>query len=192
MAADPKRRQTPLGAVVPPVGGGRGAKRSAARLAAVQALYQIDLTNADPNAVVAEFREHRLGHADPTDEARPATEADAELFAKIVVGASSRRAELDGMIAPALAEGWTLVRIDMVLRAMLRAGAFELLALANVPARVVINEYVNVAHMFFAGKEPGFVNGVLDRLARRLRERELQERDGGDRQGTAGDGDQGA
>lgn len=150
---------------------GRGrAGRSAARLAAVQALYQIEVTGAAPNGVVDEFHDHRL---DPDTGAPPAGEIDDELFNTLVRGASSRREEIDALVAPALATGWTLPRLEIVLRSILRSACFELLALGEVPARTVINEYVNIAHMFFAGREPAFVNGILDRLARRLRPDEL-------------------
>ena len=158
-------------------------RRSAARLAAAQALYQIDLTGADPALVVVEFREHRLGQDPAGGGGAAKTEPDAAYFERLVRGVVERRAEIDAMLAPALAEGWTLARLEVVLRAALRLGAFELIALGDVPARVVINEYVNIAHMFFAGKEPGFINGVLDRLARRLRPSELEGAEAGSRIG---------
>ena len=157
--------------------GGPG-KRSLARLAAVQALYQIELGGETPDAVVAEFAAHRLGRE--IDGERYA-EADRAFFADLVKGCSERRGEIDGMLSAALPADWPLLRLENVLRAILRAGAFELLARGDVPARVVINEYVEVAHAFFSGKEPGMVNGVLDRLARSLRAEELagSGRDGG-------------
>lgn len=148
-------------------------RRGAARLAAVQALYQIELTGAAPDRVLREFVAHRIG-APPqatTDEA--IGETDRELFAAIVRGATERRAELDAMVGSALAAGWTLDRMDRVLRALLRAGAFELFARPETPARVAITEYVAVANAFYEGREPGFVNGVLDRLARVLRPEEM-------------------
>jgi len=144
-------------------------RRAAARLAAVQALYQIDLAGAPAAAVLREFVDHRLGGRSDTDR---------ELFVDIVEGASERGPALDELTAPLLAEGWTLGRLDRVLRAILRAGAFELEARADIPARVVINEYVDVAHAFFDGKEPSVVNGVLDRLARILRPLDLESRKG--------------
>lgn len=148
----------------------RRTRRSAARLAAVQALYQVDLTAAEPAAVIDEFRRHRL------EAGREAggPPADATFFAELVNGVAARRAEIDGMLAPLLAEGWTLERLETVLRATLRAGAFEMLARGDVPARVVIDEYVQVAHAFFSDREPAVVNGVLDRLARRLRPDEFE------------------
>lgn len=144
-------------------------RRTAARLAAVQALYQIDLTGTPVETVVAEFAHHRLGH-EADDE--HLGEVDTVLFADIVRGASKRRADLDPMIGAALAPDWPLERLETVLRAILRAGAYELLSRADVPAPVVISEYLDVAHAFFGDKEPGLVNGVLDRLARTLRSEE--------------------
>ena len=148
-------------------------RRGAARLAAVQALYQIELTGATPDRVLREFIAHRLGAAGNAAEEERLGEADGELFTAIVRGASEHRAELDGMVGASLAEGWTLARMDRVLRAILRAGAFELFARRETPARVAITEYLDVANAFYEGKEPGFVNGVLDRLARVLRPEEL-------------------
>ena len=157
--------------------GGPG-KRSLARLAAVQALYQIELGGEAPEAVVAEFAAHRLGREIDGDRY---AEADRAFFADLVSGCSERGGDIDGMLSAALPADWPLLRLESVLRAILRAGAFELLARADVPARVVINEYVEIAHAFFSGKEPGMVNGVLDRLARNLRAEELagSGRDGG-------------
>jgi N utilization substance protein B len=140
-------------------------RRARARLAAVQALYQVDLTAGDPATVIAEFRQHRID-----DNGK----ADGEFFATIVAGVSARREEIDALLTPLLAEGWALPRLERVLRAILRAGAFELLARGDVPARVVIDEYVNVARAFFSDKEPGVVNGILDRLARTLRADEFE------------------
>lgn len=134
------------------------AGRREARIAAVQALYQLDMNEPDPRQVVAEFVTHRL----------PET-ADRVLFGEIVTGVAERIVSIDEAIAGALVEGWSLDRLEMVLRAILRAGTFELSARADVPARVAITEYVDIAHAFFAGKEPGMVNGVLDKLARVLR-----------------------
>lgn len=160
------------------VSGRARASRSAARLAAVQALYQIDVTGEAANGVVAEFHHHRLGPDAAGDP--PAADVDDGLFNALVHGASSRRDEIDALVVPALATGWTLPRLEIVLRSILRAACFELLALSEVPARTVIDEYVNIAHMFFAGREPAFVNGILDRLARRLRPDELTPLRAGD------------
>jgi N utilization substance protein B len=163
----------------PPMADLRGAgKRGLARLAAVQALYQIELTSAEPGAVVSEFLAHRLGREIDGDQY---AEADRGFFAELVKGCSERREDVDGIVAAALPTDWPLVRLESVLRAILRAGTYELLARSDVPARVAINEYVEIAHAFFSGKEPGMVNGVLDRVARTLREAELSGtgRDGG-------------
>ena len=153
-------------------------KRGLARLAAVQALYQIELTSADPGAVVSEFLSHRLGREIDGDQY---AEADRGFFADLVRGCTERREDVDGIVAAALPPEWPLARLESVLRAILRAGAYELLARSDVPARVAINEYVEIAHAFFSGKEPGMVNGVLDRVARTVREAELPGtgRDGG-------------
>jgi transcription antitermination protein NusB len=144
-----------------------GSPRAAARIAAVQALYQIEMSGAPADEVIAEFRDHRLSGG----EQQPA--ADARLFASLTAAASVRRADIDRLISGALATGWSLERLDSVMRALLRAGVCELLEFADVPARVVIDQYVEVAHAFLAEKETGFVNGVLDRLARTLRPQEL-------------------
>jgi N utilization substance protein B len=141
-------------------------KRSLARLAAVQALYQIDLNDAPAETVIAELREHGA------DE-EGFGEADNALLGDIVRGVIANRDDLDGMLNEALAPDWHLPRLEAVLRAVLRGGAYELLARLEIPARVVLNEYVDIAHAFFAGKEPKLVNGVLDRVARRLRPDEL-------------------
>lgn len=148
-------------------------RRGAARLAAVQALYQIELTGASPDRVLREFVAHRIGAPPQAATDESTGETDRELFAAIVRGATERRAELDTMVGSALAAGWTLARMDRVLRALLRAGAFELFARPETPARVAIAEYVAVAKAFYEGREPGFVNGVLDRLARVLRPEEM-------------------
>ncbi len=158
-----------------PAGAG---KRGLARLAAVQALYQIELTGAEAGTVVSEFLAHRLGREIDGDQY---AEADRDFFADLVKGCSERSTDIDGIVAASLPPDWPLARLESVLRAILRAGTYELLARSDVPARVAINEYVEIAHAFFSGKEPGMVNGVLDRIARGLRETELPGagRDGG-------------
>ena len=166
--------------------GGAGRRRSVARLLAVQALYQIEINKVDASggaavdAVIAEFVKHRLGQE---IEGENYGEADRALFADIVRSASSRQGELDGMLSAALSEEWPLLRLETILRAILRAGAYELLGRSDVPPRVVISEYLDVAHAFFAGKEPGMVNGVLDRLARVLRQDDPDHGLGPDRGG---------
>jgi N utilization substance protein B len=149
--------------------------KGAARLAAVQALYQMELTGADASAVTDEFLRHRL---DGESEGERLVPADKTLFAELLRVAVSRQIDIDNLIHAALAEGWTLARLDSTLRALLRAAAAELIACTETPARVVISEYVDVAHAFFAGEEPAFVNGVLDSLARQLRPGELAPRSG--------------
>jgi transcription antitermination protein NusB len=161
--------------VARPAGGTR--RRSMARLAAVQALYQIDLSGARPQTVIAEFQRHRLGREIDGEQYG---EADPALFADIVTGTTERQADLDRAISAVLTPDWPLERLETVLRAILRAGAYELLARADVPARVAISEYLDIAHAFFAGKEPGLVNGVLDRLARVLRPADFAEGEDGD------------
>jgi transcription antitermination protein NusB len=145
-------------------------RRSVARLAAVQALYQIDLTAIPPEQVIAEFRSHRLESEGGKGAADPA------FFGELVAGVVARRAEIDAQLAPMLAEGWTVERLETVLRAILRAGAFEMLARGDVPAAVVIDEYVRVAHAFFSEREPAVVNGILDRFARSARADEFEGR----------------
>lgn len=150
---------------------GRSRRRSIARLAAVQALYQLELNReADPAAVVREFARHRLGHEIDGDRYG---EADPALFADIVCGAAAETEQLDATISTVLTEDWPLLRLDAVLRAILRAGAYELLHRHDIPPRVSISEYTTIAHAFFSGKEPGLANGVLDGIARRLRDTEM-------------------
>jgi len=144
--------------------------RSNARLAAVQALYQWEATGIRPEAVVKEFADHRLGEV--VDEiALPP--ADLKLFTTVVLGAAAHVAELDDMIAAVLTEDWTVERLEATLRAILRCGSFELAHREDVPPRVVIAEYVAVCDAFFAAKETGLVNGILDQLARQLRPAEM-------------------
>jgi len=140
--------------------------RSRARLAAVQALYQIDLNDTPVGDVIEELRERG-------DDEEGFGAADDWLLGDIVRGTVANRDDVDGLLEEMLAPDWSLARLEAVLRAVLRAGAYELLARLEIPARVVLNEYVDIAHAFFAGKEPGLVNGVLDRVGRRLRPGEL-------------------
>ena len=143
-----------------------GNKRSASRLGAVQALYQVEMTGVAPNVVVVEYVKHRLGQEIDGDTFLP---ADATLFEELVQGTVERQADLDGLITPALTADWPLDRLEMILRAILRVATFELAHRIDVPVKVVITEYVDIAHAFFAGKEPGLINGVLDKLGRQLR-----------------------
>ena len=145
-------------------------KRLAARFAAVQALYQIEVTGAAPSAVVEEFVRHRLGAIlEPLglDVREPAV--DEAFFRRLVLGVMSQRASLDAALSDALLAGWTLDRCGFLLRACLRSAAFELVECTDVPVRVVLNEYVELAKLFLHGGEPAFVNAVLDRLGTRLR-----------------------
>ena len=147
--------------------------RSLARVAAVQALYQMDMAATDLNDVIREFETHRFAAA---EQAAGAGEIDAQFFADILRGVVRRQRDIDPAIDEQLATGWRLERVDSILRAILRSGAFEFLERRDVPARVVINEYIEVAHDFFDGDEPKVVNGVLDRLARRYRPAEFEAR----------------
>jgi N utilization substance protein B len=146
------------------------APRSAARLAAVQALYQMDIAGTDLNDVLAEFESLRFG-ADAEDPAL--ADADRAFFRSLVQGVVRRQREIDPLVDRHLAEGWRLNRIDSILRAILRAGTLELIERTDVPVRVVITEYVNAAHAFLGDEEPRVTNGVLDKLARQLRAKEL-------------------
>lgn len=148
--------------------------RRAARLAAVQALYEIDLIGVTPKEVLAEF--DRRGSGGMLEDGALLA-ADRPLFARIVKGVFGRSKDLDEMLDRVLSEGWTVARLEVVLRAILRSGAFELLARQDVPVRVVVSEYVGIAHAFLSDKETGLVNGVLDRLARHLRPAEMGEGD---------------
>jgi transcription antitermination protein NusB len=144
-----------------------GRRRTVARLAAVQALYQLELNPAlDPEAVVREFARYRFDQEMDGDQL---AEADPAFFADIVRGVAADQERLDADISAALVDEWPLARLDAVLRAILRAGAWELVHRPDVPARVSISEYIAIAHAFFTGKEPGLANGVLDRLGRSLR-----------------------
>ncbi len=149
--------------------------RTLSRVAAVQALYQAEQATQSPEAVIDQFVRHRIGdtpgHGGLDDG--HLTEAQVPLFARIVRTATLQQDTLDGMIVQALPETWPLDRLDPVLRALLRAGGAELWMADGPPAKVVINEYLDVAHGFFAGEEPRLANGVLDRMAHLLRPAEF-------------------
>lgn len=150
-------------------GGAR--RRSIARLLAVQALYQLELNpGAGVDAVVREFVRDRLGRE---IDGELYGEADEELFADIVRGVAADREQLDETVSAALSEEWPLARLETLLRLILEAGAYELVHRPDIPPRVTMSEYVAIAYAFFAGKEPGLANGVLDRLARSLRGADL-------------------
>ncbi|MEM8550845.1 MAG: transcription antitermination factor NusB [Pseudomonadota bacterium] len=141
-------------------------KRAVARLAAVQALYQMDVTGAGARDVVKEFELFRLRQDIDGQTLRAIDEA---WFEALVSGVVDHQRSIDAAIDTALKEGWPLRRIDLTLRALLRSGVFELSHKPDVPPRVAISEYVEVAKAFFAGDEPRLVNGVLDKVARRVR-----------------------
>jgi N utilization substance protein B len=145
------------------------ARRAAARLAAVQALYQMEMTGTSPDEALKDSQDRR------SEEPRGRmAEPDAALLGLLVRGATQDCAELDEMVGNALTVDWPVERLESVLRAILRSGAWELKARAQTPARVVISEYVDVAHAFYSGPEPGLVNAVLDRIAKVLRPEEFQ------------------
>lgn len=145
----------------------RSRSRSAARLAAVQALYQHEMEGTPVARLLHEFHEHRLG---ATIEDETYHEAERDFFDDIVTGAEARRDEIDALISARLAQGWTLERLDRPMRAILRAGGYELIARPDVPVGSVISEYVDVAHAFYDQRESGFVNGLLDAIAKAARQ----------------------
>jgi len=141
-------------------------KRGAARLAAVQALYQMDLAGTGLNDIMAEFESHGLGGEVEGEQYRP---AEAAFFRDIVGGVVREQGRLDPQIDAVLTRGWPLKRVEAVLRAVMRAGAYELACRSDVPAQVVMSEYVDVASAFVDREETGMVNAALDQLARGLR-----------------------
>lgn len=157
-------------------GGSAKARRKAARLAAAQALYQIDLAQAPVENVVGEFVAHRLGEEIDGDKF---VAGDPQLFADIVRGVVHRRAEVDGVLGAALDPRFPLDRLELLLRAILRAGAYEIAVHMDTHPRILISEYVDVARAFFSGREPAMVNGVLDHVARALRADDLAKHDPG-------------
>ena len=150
-------------------------QRGAARLAVVQALYQMDLANTGLNDILAEFESHWLGREVEGSQYLP---AEAAFFRDVVAGVVREQRTLDPMIDAALASGWPLKRIETVLRAALRAGAYELAHRPDVPARVVVTEYADVAAAFVEREETGMINAVLDQLARQLRVAEFGQAKG--------------
>jgi N utilization substance protein B len=149
----------------------RGRPRTAARVGAVQALFQSEQAQSNAETVIDEFIRHRLGELPGSGgfEDGRVPDAHVPLFSAIVRTATRRQEEIDRMLTEALPPEWPLLRLDSVLRALLRAGAAELMMADGPPAKVVINEYLDVAHGFFDGDEPGMANGVLDHLAHLLR-----------------------
>lgn len=147
-----------------------GSRRRAARIAAVQALYQMTLVGGDADDVIAEFVAYRLQGDEARAARRPA--ADVELFADIVRGATARRASVDALIGEALDKDRSVGRLEILMQSILRAGVYELLARPDIDTALTISEYVAVADAFFNEREPALVNAVLDRVARTLAERE--------------------
>lgn len=141
-------------------------KRAAARLAAVQALYQFDMEATPLPSLLDEFHRHRLGME--IDEAQFAA-AEVAFFDDVVKGVIARRDEIDEVLSSKLSEGWSLARLDKTMLQILRAGAYELMARADVPTGAAISEYLDVAHAFFDAREAKFANGVLDAVAKAVR-----------------------
>ncbi|MGV2129774.1 transcription antitermination factor NusB [Agrobacterium vitis] len=141
-------------------------QRGAARLAAVQALYQMDIGGTGVLEVVAEYETHRLGQE---IDGETYLKADASWFRSIVAGVVRDQTKIDPLIRQALQDDWSLARVDSTVRAILRAGTFELLERKDVPVAVIVTEYVEIAHAFFQEDEPKLVNAVLDRIAKQVR-----------------------
>ena len=150
-----------------------GEMRSAARLASVQALYQMEIAGKGLADVIAEFEAHWLGREIEGHEMKP---AEAAFFRSLVEGVIAHQAAIDRLIDESLSKGWPLRRIEAVLRAILRSGAFELLRRKDVPVKVVIREYGDIAAAFYEGEEVGMVSAVLDTMARRARPGDLDGR----------------
>jgi len=150
-------------------------RRGAARLAAVQALYQMDIAGAGLNDVFAEFESHWLGSEVEGETYLP---AEAAFFRDVVSGVVRDQKQLDPLVDQVLARGWPLKRIDAILRAVLRAGTYELEHRKDVPARVVVTEYADVANAFVDKDETGMVNAVLDQIARKFRADEFSRAGG--------------
>jgi transcription antitermination protein NusB len=142
------------------------ARRAGARLAAVQALYQMEQTEQSARSVIADFMEDRLGL---DSEGEPVEEADPDLFKAIVDGVVGRQEEIDAAIMKRLAEGWKIERLDATSRAILRGAVHELISDIGLPSQIILDEYVSIAHAFFDGAEPKFINGLLDAVARDIR-----------------------
>ena len=159
--------------------------RTSARIAAVQALYEMDMTDAGADPILNEFMANRWSGAglEDTDNGGGAEQqtlppADHVLLREIVSGVANHTAILDQHISDALTGGWTIGRLEVLIRAILRAGTYELLHKIDVPVRVVIDEYMGVAHAFFSGTEPTLINGVMDKLAREIRIHEMKVKNG--------------
>ena len=149
----------------------RSQARSAARLAAVQALYQMQMEGTALARLLNEFHQHRLGREvdDEDHEGEVFADAEVDFFDDIVSGVDARREEIDALLVGKLADGWTIARLDKTMLQILRAGAYELMARADVPTATAINEYVDVAKAFFDDREAKFVNGLLDAIGKDVR-----------------------
>jgi transcription antitermination protein NusB len=145
----------------------RSKSRSVARLAAVQALYQLDMEKIGIARLLAEFHAHRLGEQIDDDQY---ADAEVDFFNDVVSGVDARMDEIDALIDTKLGEKWEMSRIDITMLQILRAGTYELIARPDVPTRSVISEYIDVAHAFFDAKDAKFVNGVLDAIAKEKRD----------------------
>jgi len=159
-----------------------GVDRSSARLSAVQALYEIDMTGVSADPVLLEFLKNRWNFqpefVEDDEENYPnLAPPNHNLLKKIIRGVYEKKNDIDQIIKPNLSSDWTVERLEVILRAILRAGTYELLTFAEVPAKVVINEYVNVAKAFFNDNKPSLVNGVLDKISRVLRKAEMENLD---------------
>src|SRR5215813_1374456 len=150
-------------------------RRGAARLAAVQALYQMDIAGTGLNDILAEFESHWIGREVEGAQYLP---AEAAFFRDVVSGVLREQRSIDPLVDEALSRGWPLKRVEAILRAVLRAGCYELSHRSDIPARVIVSEYVDVAHAFVDKDETGMINAVLDQLARHFRKGELDR--GGD------------
>lgn len=144
----------------------RSQSRSAARLGAVQALYQQHMEGTATTRLLDEFHQHRLGKVIEDDEY---ADADVDFFDDVVKGVTARREEIDALLTARLASGWTIARLDKTMLQILRAGTYELIARADVPKAAAISEYVDVAKAFFDDREAKFVNGILDAVAKEVR-----------------------
>ena len=149
----------------------RSQSRSTARLAAVQALYQQQMENTPLAKLLDEFHQHRLGREvdDEDHDGEVYADAEVEFFDDVVRGVDARREEIDEVLTGKLADGWTLARLDKTMLQVLRGGAYELMARADVPTASAISEYVDVAKAFFDDREAKFVNGILDAVAKEVR-----------------------
>nr|WP_166180761.1 transcription antitermination factor NusB [Altererythrobacter segetis] len=144
----------------------RSRARAAARLAAVQALYQHEMESTAQAKLLDEFHQHRLGREIEDEQYE---QADVDFFDDLVIGTLARREEIDGLLSERLAQGWSLPRLDKTMLQILRVGAYELLARPDIPVGTAISEYVDVAHAFFEDREAKFVNGVLDAVSKAVR-----------------------